>query len=168
VLLCCRLWPHIAHPQQKSPRQAAVDRLQHQHRVFDLLTQLVCDRVEMARQAVVAAGGQQPRGQLADATVQQVTAGLGQGVWSYQDVLCYLLDALLHLAQAYSDYFDESLMLQLWQALLIDPPCEEDWLPAVQVRGARLHLRVEHARGLAAARALWRGAAQSPAVRCVS
>jgi hypothetical protein len=119
-----------------------VRRLDKSVQVFQLLTTTVCDRVEAARAAVAAA---QPLSRAAAAAAAM--SQLGQGVWSYAAVVCEVVLTLKDLCLASEDFMDNGIALQLWDALMVDPPCGEDQLAATQVR-------VRGGRGV-----VWRGVA---------
>jgi hypothetical protein len=126
--------------------QRAVEDLERDHSFSATLVNRLCSRVEKARQALAAARAEaaaaaagaaaaakaapQPEEALQLAAMES----LRDGCWSYSDVLRELLQTLRIFSLHSNTYFDGRLAEQLWDTLMVNPPCREDTLQATQVR----------------------------------
>lgn len=132
---CC--WVHL---QGACDRGVAIDVLQKKQNVLNHLVETVCNLVSQLRQKI-AAGTQAAAcessssgGAATDAaTIQaEALAELGQGSWTYTEILREYILTLKLLASFEIEYFPEDLAGQLWDALMNAPT--KDHMTAALVR----------------------------------
>lgn len=109
-----------------------------QRKVPKLLVHTVCSRVAALQEKIAAAtkaAASSNGGFAADpATITAAaTAELGEGGWSYADIIKEYLSTLQVLAINSAMYFADGLAEQLWDALMVNPPTW-DHLDAALVR----------------------------------
>lgn len=125
-----------------------VDQLDNLHKVntklVDAVSTLVRElRTKVAAAIMAAAGGSSSNGSAgsggaADAAsvTSSAMAELGEGSWTYGDIMREYIYILKLMASYCSDYFPEGLAAQLWDALMVDAPTW-DHLGAAAVRAGR-------------------------------
>jgi hypothetical protein len=136
-----------------------VDDLETKHAAISHLVKTVCDRVydlrekiestEAAAAATAAANGSSSDSDLASIKAAAM-AELGEGTWSYAEIVDAYLVLLKDMATYATNYFSEALAGQLWSALMMNPP-SWDHLDQALVRQQLGHCRTVGARAACAA-----------------
>jgi hypothetical protein len=142
-------------------RQKAVDDLETKHAAISHLVKTVCDRVydlrekiEEGTEAAAAAATAAANGSSSDSDLASIKAAamaeLGEGAWSYAEIVDAYLVLLKDMATYATNYFSEALAGQLWNALMMNPP-SWDHLDQALVRQQLGHCRTVGARAACAA-----------------
>jgi hypothetical protein len=128
-------------------RQKAVDDLETKHGAMTYLVKTVCDRMadrynefdqvselrkEVATGTKAAAAPSDSSSDSDPASIRAAAmAQLREGAWSYAEIVDAYLVLLKDMATYATSYFAEALAGELWDAIMIKPPCWDHLEPAL-------------------------------------